>query len=104
MDSPRWIRGPCSITRRRAAARRSAGDRWPAISRADYYVTGSVVSAGGRLLVPPRFTPRRGGVVAKAETRQGRESDLFELVDDLVRQLLAGRSSRPSSGWRGWQP
>ena len=63
--------------------------------QADYYVTGSVVSAGGRLLVAAALHTTTGGVVAKAETRQGRESDLFELVDDLVRQLLAGRSSRP---------
>ena len=63
--------------------------------QADCYVTGSVVSAGGRLLVAAVLHATTGGVLARAETRQGRESDLFELVDDLVRQLLAGRSSRP---------
>jgi len=62
---------------------------------AAFYVAGSVVSAGGRLLVAAVLHTAAGEVVARAETRQGSESDLFEMVDDLVRQLLAGRSTRP---------
>lgn len=62
---------------------------------AGHYVTGSVVSAGGRLVAAAVLNTTAGETVARAETRQGRESDLFELVDDLARQLLAGRSRRP---------
>jgi DNA-binding SARP family transcriptional activator len=62
---------------------------------AAFHLAGSVVSAGGRILVAAVLHAATGDVVARAETRQGTESDLFELVDDLVRQLLAGRSRRP---------
>ena len=59
---------------------------------AGYYLLGSVLEAGGRLQMTGTLYQANGTVVASAETRGGAETEIFELVDDLARQLLADRS------------
>lgn len=62
---------------------------------AGFYLQGSVMEAGGRLQMSGSLYRADGELVASAETRGGAESDIFELVDDLARQLLADRSKAP---------
>ncbi len=65
---------------------------------AEYVVQGSVIGAGGRLRVSA--TLRRGDtqeVVSRAEAQGASEADLFEVVDDIVRQLITARIAGPGA-------
>ena len=65
---------------------------------AGHYLTGSVVEAGGRLRVTASLYPAAGGrAEATMEAVAGDETELFELVDELARQLLATGRGAPGS-------
>jgi DNA-binding SARP family transcriptional activator/TolB-like protein len=64
---------------------------------AGFYLMGSVVEAGGRLQITGSLYRASGELVASAETRGGVETEIFELVDDFARQLLADKT-RTTSG------
>ncbi len=72
----------------RVAARLNAGS----------LVLGDVVEAGGRLRISGRLynVPAQGQVPVSA-TVQGAPEQLFQLVDELTAQLIAGRSGEPSA-------
>jgi serine/threonine-protein kinase len=55
---------------------------------ASLYVTGSVVEAGGQITVTAELRDVNGRVQSRARTGPADKSRLFELVDDLSRQLL----------------
>jgi len=63
---------------------------------ADLYVTGSVVEAGGRIALTGTLFERNGRVRATARTRTADASRLFDLVDELARQLMAGELEQPN--------
>jgi DNA-binding SARP family transcriptional activator/TolB-like protein len=67
--------------------------------RAGSFVLGDVVEAGGRLRISGRLynAPPGGGVPISA-TVQGAPEQLFQLVDELTAQLIAGRSGGPTEG------
>jgi DNA-binding SARP family transcriptional activator/tetratricopeptide (TPR) repeat protein len=78
---------------------REAGD--PHMSQADaqqiakdvgagLYITGSVVEAGGQITLTAALRAIDGRVQSTAQTRAADKGKLFDLVDDLARQLLAG--------------
>ncbi|MDF2770723.1 MAG: transcriptional activator protein, partial [Geminicoccaceae bacterium] len=57
---------------------------------AEMYVTGSVLEAGGRITLTGTLHERNGRVRTSARTRTTEASQLFDLVDELARQLMAG--------------
>jgi len=57
---------------------------------AEHYVVGSVVEAGGAIHVTARLHRTDGDLVAIVSERAKSESELFDLVDELVRQLVGG--------------
>ena len=65
---------------------------------AAYYLLGSVVEAGGKLQITGSLFRTSGDLVASAETRGGMETEIFDLVDDLARQLLVDK--RKTAGGR----
>ncbi|MBM4187483.1 MAG: hypothetical protein FJ206_09245 [Gemmatimonadetes bacterium] len=56
---------------------------------AGWYLVGTVLESGGRLEIGVALYRADGRLRARAEGRADSEAGLFELVDDLVRQLLA---------------
>ena len=64
--------------------------------RARYFVLGDVVQAGGRLRLSAALYDRAGDMSAPTRTMaEGRAEEVFSLVDELSRQLLAARASGP---------
>jgi tetratricopeptide (TPR) repeat protein len=53
------------------------------------YLSGSIVEAGGRLRATASLYALDGAAVATVEAAAAGEGELFELVDELARQLLA---------------
>lgn len=65
---------------------------------AGLYILGSIVEAGGRLhLDAYLYDPTRGLEAVTRGTAEGQTNRLFELVDQLVGQLLAGQSGGPGA-------
>ena len=73
------------------AANPESGGKVARRFQAAFYLLGSVVEAGGRLQISGSLYRTSGELVASAETRGGVETELFELVDDFARQLLADK-------------
>jgi tetratricopeptide (TPR) repeat protein len=70
-------------------------ERGQALARrlgAGLYVVGGITEVGGRLRAQARLLSVGGAVVATAEAGADSEADVFEMVDELARHLLAGRS------------
>ncbi len=61
------------------------------------YVTGNVVEAGGRISVRASLYGNDGDAETTAEAIAESEAELFEMVDDLARQLLAGHEAAGSA-------
>ena len=61
------------------------------------YLTGSIVEAGGRLRVSSSLCATDGTVLATAQADAGGEDQIFELVDELARQLLAAHGVNPGT-------
>jgi serine/threonine-protein kinase len=61
------------------------------------FLLGSVVAAGGRLQAVATLYDADARPVARAEAKRDHEAELFDLVDDLVRQLLAGGEHGPAA-------
>jgi DNA-binding SARP family transcriptional activator len=57
---------------------------------AGLYLLGSIVEAGGRLQVGATLYDAAGSVRARAQAQGESEAQLFEIVDDIARQLLGG--------------
>ncbi|HKV75359.1 MAG TPA: hypothetical protein VJN95_12640 [Gemmatimonadales bacterium] len=73
--------------------------RGQAIARrfgAERFILGSIVSAGGRLQATAMIYDRAQVPLLRAEAKRVGEGELFELVDDLVRQLVAGLERSPA--------
>lgn len=66
------------------------------IAGAGLYITGSVVEAGGRITITASLYDNSGRVQSVARTRSADKSQLFELVDELARELLAGANRNPT--------
>jgi DNA-binding SARP family transcriptional activator len=56
------------------------------------YLTGSILEAGGRLQVSASLYNLEGTVLASVQAAAGGEAEVFELVDELVRQILGAAS------------
>ncbi|MGE0353537.1 MAG: BTAD domain-containing putative transcriptional regulator [Gemmatimonadales bacterium] len=79
--------GPDPDTGRKVAARFGAGR----------FILGSVIEAGGRLqLTASLFRSDGAGSISQVETRGAGETDVFSLVDELARRLLAGEQGGPA--------
>jgi DNA-binding SARP family transcriptional activator/TolB-like protein len=61
------------------------------------YLMGSIVEAGARLRASTSLYTRDGTVVASASATAGNEGEIFELVDELARQLLAAHGVSPGT-------
>jgi DNA-binding SARP family transcriptional activator/TolB-like protein len=61
------------------------------------FVMGSIIEAGGRLQISAYLYDRDGRQRASANQLAESEADLFRVVDDLARLLLAGRLDEPGS-------
>ncbi len=55
------------------------------------FLAGNVVEAGGRLMIRATLYDAQGRVQAAASSEAGDESRLFELVDQVARQLIGSR-------------
>jgi DNA-binding SARP family transcriptional activator len=64
---------------------------------AGHYLLGSVVEAGGKLEATASLYGREGRRAASARASAADETELFELVDELVRQLLASQQIAPGT-------
>ncbi len=64
---------------------------------AAHYLLGSVVEAGGRFEATASLYRRDGVATASAGASAQSETDLFELVDELTRQLLASQKIAPGT-------
>ena len=64
---------------------------------AGHYLLGSVVEGGGRLQATASLYRRDGSQQASARASADSETDLFELVDEIVRQLLASQKIAPGT-------
>ena len=77
------------------------GDRSAAAAAAHFeaghYLLGSVVEAGGKLQATASLYRRDGTAAASARASAASETDLFELVDEIVRQLLASQKIAPGT-------
>ena len=65
--------------------------------RAGRYLVGSIVEAGGRLRASSSLYSTGGQLLAGAEAEAAGEDQLFELVDDLARQLVSAHGVNPGS-------
>ncbi|MBA3318007.1 MAG: tetratricopeptide repeat protein [Gemmatimonadales bacterium] len=68
--------------------------------RAGHYLLGSIVEAGGRLEATASLYRRDGSAAAAgaaAHASASSETDLFELVDEISRQLLASQKLAPGT-------
>jgi DNA-binding SARP family transcriptional activator len=63
---------------------------------ADRWIHGSVLASGGRLRITAQMEDRSGRTLSRAEAQGESEAALFDLVDDLVRQLLTRRDAGPA--------
>ena len=61
------------------------------------YLSGSIVEAGGRLRATASIYTLDGVAVATVEAAAAGEGELFELVDELARQLLAAHGVAPGT-------
>jgi DNA-binding SARP family transcriptional activator len=61
------------------------------------YLTGSLVEAGGKLRATSCLYSADGKVLAKAQASAESEDKIFELVDDLARQLLSAHEVNPGT-------
>ena len=64
---------------------------------AGHYLLGSVVEAGGKLQATASLYRGDGAAAASARASVDSESDLFDLVDEIVRQLLASQKIAPGT-------
>jgi DNA-binding SARP family transcriptional activator len=64
---------------------------------AGHYLLGSVVEAGGKLQATASLYRGDGAAAASARASASSETDLFELVDEIVRQLLASQKIAPGT-------
>jgi DNA-binding SARP family transcriptional activator len=64
---------------------------------AGHYLLGSVVEAGGKLQATASLYRRDGGAAASARASAASETDVFDLVDEIVRQLLASQKIAPGT-------
>jgi serine/threonine-protein kinase len=62
---------------------------------ADRWIHGSVVASGGRLRITAALEDLSGRTLSRAEAQGEGEAALFDLVDELVRQLLTRRDGGP---------
>ena len=62
---------------------------------ADRWIHGSVLASGGRLRITAQMEDRSGRILSRAEAQGEGEAALFDLVDELVRQLLTRRDAGP---------
>ena len=76
-----------------AAAGRAAATHFDA----GHYLLGSVLEAAGKLQATATLYRRDDAPETSARAVAASEGDLFELVDELVRQLLASRSVAPGT-------
>src|SRR4051812_30894443 len=58
------------------------------------YLEGSIVEAGGRLQAGASLYSVEGQVLASASATAADEGEIFDLVDEIARQLLAARGGR----------
>ncbi|HET8625174.1 MAG TPA: protein kinase [Gemmatimonadales bacterium] len=58
------------------------------------FLSGNVVEAGGRLMIRATLYDAQGRLQAAASSEAGDESRLFELVDQVARQLIGSRYGR----------
>jgi eukaryotic-like serine/threonine-protein kinase len=65
---------------------------------AGLYVLGSIVEIGGRLQLTASLYDAQGEPRSTAHATASDEAQLFELIDELAIQLLAGQVSGPSAG------
>ncbi len=65
--------------------------------QAGHYLLGSLIEASGRLQVTAALYRRDGELEASARANATSEADLFELVDEIVRQLLASQKVAPGT-------
>lgn len=61
------------------------------------YLMGSIVEAGGRLQANTSLYDLRGEVLATVHATAGSENEIFELVDELARQLLVVQRASPGT-------
>lgn len=64
---------------------------------AGMFLLGSIVEAGGRLRITATLYDERCAVRATADTSGGGEAGLFDMVDEIARQLLTRESDAPGS-------
>ncbi|HXV90089.1 MAG TPA: protein kinase [Gemmatimonadales bacterium] len=64
---------------------------------AGLYVLGDIVQAGPQLRIDAALYRRAGGEPSATATAQGTADQLFQLVDSVAVQLLAGRGSGPGA-------
>jgi DNA-binding SARP family transcriptional activator len=64
---------------------------------AGHYLLGSVVEAGGKLQATASLYRADGAAAASARASAASEIDLFELVDEIIRQLLASQKIAPGT-------
>ena len=63
-------------------------------------LTGQVVAASGEIQITGSIRRRDGSLETTIETRRAPESGVFDLVDDLARQVLAGSGEAPQDRLR----
>jgi DNA-binding SARP family transcriptional activator len=64
---------------------------------AGHYLLGSVVEAGGKLQATASLYRGDGTAAASANASAASETDLFDLVDEIIRQLLASQKIAPGT-------
>jgi DNA-binding SARP family transcriptional activator/TolB-like protein len=64
---------------------------------ASHYLVGTIVEAGAKLRASATLYAVEGGNVASAHAAADSEGEIFGLVDELARQLLAGQRAGPTA-------
>lgn len=85
------VGGTDSLHAPSSLARRAAAKRLASHLRARYYVSGDIFQSGARLRIAAEFRSRSDESLLDRAQVDGDQTEIFDLVDQLASQLLAGR-------------
>jgi DNA-binding SARP family transcriptional activator/tetratricopeptide (TPR) repeat protein len=85
------VGGNDSLQSQNAATRRATAQRLASNLKASFFVSGDIFQSGDRVRIAAEFRSRRDESLLDRAQAEGARSEIFDLVDRVASQLLAGR-------------
>jgi DNA-binding SARP family transcriptional activator/tetratricopeptide (TPR) repeat protein len=85
------VGGHDSLQSPNSATRRATAQRVAANLKASYFVSGDIFQSGDRVRIAAEFRSRRNESLLDRAQAEGSRAEIFDLVDRIASQLLAGR-------------